>query len=135
MALRTHNCGELNKNHIDQTVKLSGWVNSIRTHGQIIFIDLRDRFGKTQIILNSDELIKIGKTLSNEDVVCIEGKVSSRSKDLINPDENLHSVMHFRKVNLQNSVGYKSRAYLASHYPNLKEDPVFFYSLKSMLPD
>ena len=54
MALRTHNCGELNKNHIDQTVKLSGWVNSIRTHGQIIFIDLRDRFGKTQIILNSD---------------------------------------------------------------------------------
>jgi len=86
MALRTHNCGELNKNHIDQTVKLSGWVNSIRTHGQIIFIDLRDRFGKTQIILNSDELIKIGKTLSNEDVVCIEGKVSSRSKDLINPD-------------------------------------------------
>ena len=86
MALRTHNCGELNKNHIDQTVKLSGWVNSIRTHGQIIFIDLRDRFGKTQIILNSDELIKIGKTLSNEDVVFIEGKVSSRSKDLINPD-------------------------------------------------
>ena len=86
MALRTHNCGELNKNHIDQTVKLSGWINSIRTHGQIIFIDLRDRFGKTQIILNSDELIKIGKTLSNEDVVCIEGKVSSRSKGLINPD-------------------------------------------------
>ena len=86
MALRTHNCGELNKNHIDQTVKLSGWINSIRTHGQIIFIDLRDRFGKTQIILNSDELIKIGKTLSNEDVVFIEGKVSSRSKDLINPD-------------------------------------------------
>ena len=86
MALRTHNCGELNKNHIDQTVKLSGWVNSIRTHGQIIFIDLRDRFGKTQIILNSDELIKIGKTLSNEDVVFMEGKVSSRSKDLINPD-------------------------------------------------
>ena len=86
MALRTHNCGELNKNHIDQTVKLSGWVNSIRTHGQIIFIDLRDRFGKTQIIFNSDKLIKIGKTLSNEDVVYIEGKVSSRSKDLINPD-------------------------------------------------
>ena len=86
MALRTHNCGELNKNHIDQTVKLSGWVNSIRTHGQIIFIDIRDRFGKTQIVLNSDELIKIGKTLSNEDVINIEGKVSLRSKDLINPD-------------------------------------------------
>ena len=57
MTIRTHNCGELNNNHIDKTVQLSGWVNSIRTHGQIIFIDIRDRFGKTQAILNSDELI------------------------------------------------------------------------------
>ena len=62
MTIRTHNCGELNNNHIDKNVQLSGWVNSIRTHGQIIFIDIRDRFGKTQAILNSDELIEIGKT-------------------------------------------------------------------------
>ena len=61
MTIRTHNCGELNNNHIDKTVQLSGWVNSIRTHGQIIFIDIRDRFGKTQVILSSDELIEIGK--------------------------------------------------------------------------
>ena len=54
MTIRTHNCGELNNNHIDKTVQLSGWVNSIRTHGQIIFIDIRDRFGKTQVILSSD---------------------------------------------------------------------------------
>ena len=86
MTIRTHNCGELNNNHIDKTVQLSGWVNSIRTHGQIIFIDIRDRFGKTQAILNSDELIEIGKTLSNEDVIHISGKVSARDKDLINPD-------------------------------------------------
>ena len=86
MTIRTHNCGELNNNHIDKTVQLSGWVNSVRTHGQIIFIDIRDRFGKTQVILSSDELIKIGKTLSNEDVIHVSGKVSAREKDLINPD-------------------------------------------------
>ena len=86
MTIRTHNCGELNNNHIDKTVQLSGWVNSIRTHGQIIFIDIRDRFGKTQIILSSDELIKIGKTLSNEDVIHVSGKVSPREKNLINSD-------------------------------------------------
>ena len=86
MTIRTHNCGELNNNHIDKTVKLSGWVNSIRTHGQIIFIDIRDRFGKTQIILNSDSLVEAGKSLSNEDVIHIAGKVIARSEDLINPD-------------------------------------------------
>lgn len=86
MTIRTHNCGELNNNHIDKTVKLSGWVNSIRTHGQIIFIDIRDRFGKTQIILNSDSLVETGKSLSNEDVIHIAGKVIARSEDLINPD-------------------------------------------------
>ena len=86
MTIRTHNCGELNNNHIDKTVKLSGWVNSIRTHGQIIFIDIRDRFGKTQIILNSVSLVETGKSLSNEDVIHIAGKVTARSEDLINPD-------------------------------------------------
>jgi aspartyl-tRNA synthetase len=51
-----------------------------------MFIDIRDRFGKSQIILSSDELIKIGKTLSNEDVIHVSGKVSPRAKNLINPD-------------------------------------------------
>ena len=86
MTIRTHNCGELNNNHIDKTVQLSGWVNSIRTHGQIIFIDIRDRFGKTQVILSSEKLVEIGKTLSNEDVIHVSGIVSAREKDLINPD-------------------------------------------------
>ncbi len=57
MDSRTHNCGELTKNNINENVHLLGWVNSTRTHGKIIFIDIRDRFGKTQIILNSDSLI------------------------------------------------------------------------------
>ncbi len=85
MTIRTHNCGELNNNHIDKTVQLSGWVNSIRTHGQIIFIDIRDRFGKTQVILSSDELIEIGKTLSNEDVFSCSCSISSSVKSIDMP--------------------------------------------------
>ena len=84
MDSRTHNCGELTKNNINENVHLLGWVNSTRTHGKIIFIDIRDRFGKTQIILNSDSLIEKGKSLSNEDVISVSGKVISRSEDLIN---------------------------------------------------
>ncbi len=63
---RTHNCSELNKSHVGQTVKLSGWVHSKRDHGSLIFIDLRDHFGVTQIVidqqnknLNLDEIASI----------------------------------------------------------------------------
>ena len=84
MPSRTHNCGELNKIHIDSSVTLCGWVNSLRTHGKIIFIDIRDRYGKTQIILDKKDLINKGNSLSNEDVISICGKVNARKKDFIN---------------------------------------------------
>jgi len=84
MESRTHNCGELTKKNIDKNVRLFGWVNSTRTHGKIIFIDIRDRFGKTQIILNTNSLIGKGKTLSNEDVISVSGNVIARSSDLVN---------------------------------------------------
>ena len=84
MPSRTHNCGELNKTHIDSSVTLCGWVNSLRTHGKIIFIDIRDRYGKTQIILDKKDLINKGNSLSNEDVISICGKVNSRTKNFIN---------------------------------------------------
>jgi len=86
MGIRTHNCGELSKSDVDQSVSLAGWINSVRTHGQIIFVDLRDRYGKTQLVLNSENHLKIGKTLSMEDVISIEGLVSPREKNLVNPD-------------------------------------------------
>ena len=86
MFSRTNNCGELNKNHIGSNVLLCGWVNSLRTHGKIIFIDIRDRYGKTQIILDKDDLIDKGKSLSNEDVISISGKVSARTKEFINKE-------------------------------------------------
>ena len=86
MPSRTHNCGELNKTHIDSSVTLCGWVNSLRTHGKIIFIDIRDRYGKTQIILDKKDLINKGNSLSNEDVITISGKVNARTKDFVNKD-------------------------------------------------
>lgn len=84
MPSRTHNCGELNKTHINSSVRLCGWVNSLRVHGKIIFIDIRDRYGKTQIILDKKDLINKGNSLSNEDVISICGKVNARTKDFIN---------------------------------------------------
>ena len=89
MNIRTHTCGELNINSIKKTVVLNGWVNTIRLHGQVIFVDLRDRYGKTQIVFNSEgylEDFEQVKKLSMEDVISITGKVQSRSEGAINTD-------------------------------------------------
>ncbi|MEC7822767.1 MAG: aspartate--tRNA ligase [Candidatus Neomarinimicrobiota bacterium] len=86
MFSRTNNCGELNKTHIGSNVLLCGWVNSLRTHGKIIFIDIRDRYGKTQVILDKNDLIDKGNSLSNEDVISVSGKVSARTKEFVNKE-------------------------------------------------
>ena len=78
---RTHTCGELRTSHIGEEVILNGWVNTVRLHGQVIFIDLRDRYGKTQILINSDAYkgdFDSAKKLSMEDVLSIKGEVSER---------------------------------------------------------
>ena len=51
---RSHNCGELNINHIDKDVYISGWINKKRDHGGLLFVDLRDEYGITQCVINSD---------------------------------------------------------------------------------
>ena len=89
MFKRTHTCGELSKEHIGESVSLNGWVNTVRLHGQVIFIDLRDRYGKTQIVFNSEDYdgdFDTIKKLSMEDVLSIKGKVQSRGKNAVNPD-------------------------------------------------
>ena len=88
MANRTHTCVELNKKSIGEKVKLSGWVNTIRLHGQVIFVDIRDRYGKTQLVFNSEmhkSAFDLAKKLSIEDVISISGEVQGRDEQAINP--------------------------------------------------
>ena len=87
MKKRTHNCGELRANHDGQKVILSGWVNSFRDHGGLLFINLRDRYGVTQLVFDPSsggEACKTASTIRNEYVVCIEGSVRKRPGGLSN---------------------------------------------------
>jgi aspartyl-tRNA synthetase len=79
---RTHNCGELRKSDINSKVILSGWVQRIRNKGFLIWIDLRDRYGITQILINSEKtpisVIETAKSLAREFVISVKGKVIER---------------------------------------------------------
>ena len=90
--LRTHTCGQLTTENIDSEVCLCGWVASRRDHGKIIFIDLRDRYGLTQIVFFPDKknpdalaVYEQAKQLGSEYVVLVKGKVNLRPKGTINP--------------------------------------------------
>lgn len=80
---RTHHCGELNSTHIGTTVTLSGWVQKNRDKGSVIWIDLRDRYGITQLIFDeartSESLMAMAKTFGREFVIQATGKVIERS--------------------------------------------------------
>lgn len=84
---RTHTLGELNKSHAGQEVILTGWVNRHRDHGQFIFLDLRDRYGITQAVVDPDHApaaYEIAKNLRAEFVIAIKGKVNARPEGMIN---------------------------------------------------
>ncbi len=84
MKNRTHTCGVLSKESVNQSVILNGWISKVRDLGSVIFADLRDRYGKTQLVFNIDidqKSFNSAKKLSLEDVVGIEGKV------VLRPDE------------------------------------------------
>tara|TARA_B110000116_G_scaffold271294_1_gene291630 strand:- start:5287 stop:7035 length:1749 start_codon:yes stop_codon:yes gene_type:complete len=87
MFKRTHTCGELNKSNVGNEVQLNGWINTIRLHGKVVFVDLRDRYGKIQLVFNEntfcDDFEKI-KKFSVEDVISINGFVDNRSNESIN---------------------------------------------------
>jgi aspartyl-tRNA synthetase len=88
-SYRTHACGQVTENAIDQTVTLSGWVNRRRDHGGIIFIDLRDRTGLVQLVFDpsvcSEEIMAQAHKLRAEFVIKAEGKVIARDEAMINP--------------------------------------------------
>jgi aspartyl-tRNA synthetase len=85
---RTHHCNELRASNVGQEVKLAGWVDSRRDHGGVIFIDLRDREGLTQVVFRPEEFPEVAAsahTLRSEDVVQIVGKVALRLEGTQNP--------------------------------------------------
>ena len=84
--MRTHSCGELNKTFLGEEVELCGWVNRRRDHGGVIFLDLRDKNGIAQVVINPDtkETFKLAESVRNEFVLKVTGKVIARASDMIN---------------------------------------------------
>lgn len=86
-AYRTHSCGQLRSNDVGSTVKLSGWVFRKRDHGNLLFVDLRDHFGITQVVVDRDsQAFKLIEGIRLESVICIEGLVHGRGADRVNPE-------------------------------------------------
>jgi aspartyl-tRNA synthetase len=85
---RTHTCGELRESHIGQTVTLNGWVNTYRNQGSLVFIDLRDRYGITQVVFEPErrELLAAAQELRSEFVIAVMGKVERRLPGKENAD-------------------------------------------------
>ena len=88
MQERTHTCGELTAKNLDEVVTLYGWIHTRRDHGGLIFIDLWDKYGLTQVVLNPqiDQLAhQEAHSLRGNFVISVRGKVRSRPEDMINP--------------------------------------------------
>ena len=84
---RTHTCNELSKKEVGSDIKISGWINKKRDHGNLLFIDLRDNYGITQCIINQENKnFKEIEKLQLETVIKIEGKVLERTEETINKD-------------------------------------------------
>ncbi len=79
---RTHRCNEIRENHIGMTVELAGWVDVVRDHGGVLFVDLRDETGVTQVVVHDEKLLK---GVSKETVVSAHGIVAKRDESTVNP--------------------------------------------------
>ncbi len=79
---RTHRCNEIREAHIGQTVELAGWVDVIRDHGGVLFVDLRDETGVTQVVVHDESLVK---GVSKETVLSAKGTVTRRDESTVNP--------------------------------------------------
>lgn len=153
---RTHTCGELKKNNIGQTVTLVGWVHSRRDHGGLIFIDLRDRAGLTQVVFNpqstGEELFKEVEKLRSEFVITVTGQVTLRPSgtenpklptgeievsamklEVLNPSKTLpFEVADETEVNEDNRLKYR---YLDLRRPRMKNNLIFRYKTVKVIRD
>ncbi len=86
-AYRSHTCHDLRASDVGSTVRLSGWVHRVRDHGGLLFIDLRDHYGITQVVADPDSpAFKAAETVRAEWVICVDGEVKARTDDTINPN-------------------------------------------------
>ncbi len=79
--LRTHTCNDLREEHIGQKVTLTGWIDTVRDHGGVLFVDLRDHYGVTQVVLSDDKMIQ---GMPKETVILVEGVVAKRDEETVN---------------------------------------------------
>jgi aspartyl-tRNA synthetase len=85
-AYRTHNCAQLRKSNVGETVRLSGWIHRKRDHGGVLFVDLRDHYGLTQIVADQDNPVqRLLDSLKLESVVTVTGEVVARAPEAVNP--------------------------------------------------
>jgi aspartyl-tRNA synthetase len=86
-AYRSHNCAALRASDVGETVRLSGWVHRKRDHGGILFVDLRDHYGMTQVVADTDSpALELLEGLRLESVVTIDGEVKARTAETVNPN-------------------------------------------------
>lgn len=86
-AYRTHNCAALSKENVGEVVRLSGWIHRKRDHGGVLFVDLRDHYGITQLVADEDSpALKVLDSLKLESVVTIDGEVKARDAEAVNPN-------------------------------------------------
>src|SRR3954462_9719743 len=82
---RSHTCGALRDSDIGQDVRLSGWCHRIRDHGGLLFIDLRDHYGLTQLVIDPDSpAFKLAETVRSEWVIRVDGEVKARTPETAN---------------------------------------------------
>ncbi|WP_129792902.1 aspartate--tRNA ligase [Sphingosinicella sp. CPCC 101087] len=105
-AYRTHSCGELRESHVGEDVKLSGWVHRKRDHGNLLFVDLRDHYGITQIVTDvADAAFKVLESVRVESVITVTGKVVRRDAEVVNPNLPTGRIeIHAETVEVQSSA-------------------------------
>lgn len=86
-AYRSHTCADLRKDQVGETIKLSGWVHRKRDHGGLLFIDIRDNYGLTQCVFDTDsDAFSIAEHVRSESVITVIGRVKERAEDAVNKD-------------------------------------------------
>lgn len=84
-SYRTHTCHDLRDSHVGETVRLSGWVHRKRDHGNLLFVDLRDHYGITQVVIETEsDHFAAFEALRAESVITVTGKVVARTEETIN---------------------------------------------------